>query len=157
MECTQNMWRALLILQTTLAEDGVNHWEGRQEWHKERNARSVIIRKILTSRGNRRTFHTLQLSLENIRHSFLLEDEAQSCLAQRLLGRGLTLGQQLLAVLRDEISVHVPSSEVRVASQAEEEVNVGLQPDNLGRESSPRPRWVGKTRFSAFAWLLRLC
>ena len=38
------------------------------------------IYKILQSRRNRKIFHTLCLNFEDIRHSFLLEDEGQSCL-----------------------------------------------------------------------------
>lgn len=124
------------ILKNTLAEmvPITERRKGRQEWHEERKAHSMIIHKILTSRGKRKAFCTLCLHFENLRHSLLLENETQSCLAQNLFGGSLPMRQQFFTVLRDEISVHVPCFELRVARQAEEEVNVGVQSDNLGRE-----------------------
>ena len=60
-------------------------------------------------------------------------------------------------MLRDEVSVHVPSLKLRVAGQAEEEVDVGVQPDNLEREQSRVPsEWGNNTFRKTSAWLLPL-
>ena len=54
------------------------------------------------------------------------------------------MGQQFFAVLRDEISVHIPSFKLWVARQFEEEVNVGVQPNNLGERKADVPSEWGK-------------
>lgn len=53
-------------------------------------------------------------------------------------------------MLRDEISVHVPSYKLRVARQAEEEVNVGVQADDLGGEQSHVPTEWGKQHIQKY-------
>lgn len=80
---------------------------------------------------------TLRVEFKSAGHLFLFEDEPQSCLAHRLFGYGAMTGQQVLVVLRDEVCVHVPSLKLWVAREPEQEVHVGAQANNLGREGNP--------------------
>lgn len=87
---------------------------------------------------------TLGVQFESAGHSFLFEDEPQSCLAHSLVGYDAVSGQQCLVVLRDEVSVHISSFELWVARQPEQEVHIGAQADNLEREANPGPAEYGK-------------
>lgn len=51
-------------------------------------------------------------------------------------------------VLRDEVSVHISSFELWVARQPEQEVHIGAQADNLGREANLGPAECGKQIYS---------
>lgn len=66
------------------------------------------------------------------------------------------MGQQFFAVLRDEISVHVPSFKLWVARQFEEEVNVGVQPNNLRGKKKPMSPVSGENNVfrKTFLWHL---
>lgn len=74
---------------------------------------------------------TLCLKCESLGGSLLPEDEAKCSLAQILAGHRPPAGQQLLVVLGNEIGVHSPSGKGRVCGQVEQEVNIGVQADNL--------------------------
>lgn len=87
---------------------------------------------------------TLCVKSESAGHLFLLEDEPQSCLAYSLFGYDAVGGQECLVVLRDEVSVHISSFELWVARQPEQEVHIGAQADNLGREANLGPAECGK-------------
>lgn len=81
----------------------------------------------------------MSVEFESAGHFFLFEDKPQGCLAHRLLGYGAVSGQQVLVVLRDEVSVYIPSFKLGVAGEPEQEVHIGTQANNLGREANQVP------------------
>lgn len=68
---------------------------------------------------------------EVLRVSALLQHQSQRRLADRLPRRSLGSGEEVGVVLRDEAGAHVPSLELRVARQTQQEVDVGVQSHDL--------------------------
>lgn len=127
--CALGIYEEFFSTLKNICSTWISHW---QQTQRERHGACWLTGH---SKG-RGVLCTLGVQLESAGHSFLFEDEPQSCLAHSLFGYDAVSGQQCRVVLRDEVSVHISSFELWVARQPEQEVNIGAQADNLRREQS---------------------
>ena len=87
-----------------------------------------------------------------IRRRFLLcgsgldfvKQRSQNSLANQLVGDG-SFGKQLTVVLFDKVGVHIPFDEFLVSRELHQEINVGIQTDNvvLGKAGSKLAQGTG--------------